>query len=67
MSSDPYAGLLTQHEAAQRVGVNERTIRKWVAAGRLPIAHQFPGRKGLRLFQADDVDRAARLAVGGAS
>jgi excisionase family DNA binding protein len=40
--------LLTRREAAERLGVSERTIDRLVASGRLPVVH---------------VERAARLRV----
>ncbi len=40
--------LVTKQEAAERLGVSERTIDRLVAAGRLPLVH---------------VERAARLRV----
>lgn len=57
-SDRTFEGLLTQYQAAERAGVHDRTIRKWVDAGKLTPAHQFPGPKGLKLFWIEDVDRA---------
>lgn len=51
--------LLTAEQAAERAGVNRRTITKWADAGRLPVAMQLPGLTGARLFAAADVDAAA--------
>lgn len=55
----PLGDLLTTQEAAERVQRTTRTIRRWVAAGRLVPAYTLPRRNGDHLFHADDVDRAA--------
>jgi excisionase family DNA binding protein len=60
--------FLTADQAAERIGVNRRTITKWSDTGRLPEAMRLPGSTGARLFHPDEVERvaaeyAASLAV----
>lgn len=55
--------VYTQREAAERLGVIERTIRKWVAQG---LIRQYKlGTKSVRV-NADDVDGMLKpMATGG--
>ncbi|WP_391484792.1 MerR family DNA-binding transcriptional regulator [Arthrobacter woluwensis] len=39
--------------AADLLGINERTLRRWEAAGRLPHTRRTPG--GQRRFLLDDL------------
>ena len=50
--------LLSASEAAERRGVDRRTITRWAKTGRLPVALRLTGRTGALLFTAHDVDRA---------
>lgn len=54
----PVNDLLTAEQAAERAGVNRRTISKWADSGRLPVALRLPGATGARLFRVSDVDAA---------
>lgn len=47
--------LLTTAQAAQLIGVTVRTIARWVDAGKLSPAVDFPGLRGPRMFRRDDV------------
>lgn len=51
--------LLTTREAGERANRSTRTIRRWVASGRLIPAYTLPGQTGDHLFRVEDVDRAA--------
>lgn len=45
------------NEAAQMIGVSPETVRVWERVGRLPATRTSGG---VRLFQREDVERAAR-------
>jgi len=48
----------TMAEAAVRLGTNERTIRRWIDAGKLrPEERPAPGRKPLVIVDPEDVGR----------
>ena len=47
--------LLTVREVARRLSVSERTVRRWVTAGRLPAPLRFSA-TCLR-WRARDIDR----------
>ena len=49
--------FFTVLEVAERLGVSERTIRRWIAAGILPV-HRFG-----RLVRVSETDLAAFLAL----
>jgi DNA-binding transcriptional MerR regulator len=49
--------LLTTAEVAERAEVDVRTVARWANAGRLKPSVQFPGLRGPRMFDADDVER----------
>ena len=53
----PNLELLTTAEVAARLGVDVRTVARWVNAGRLRPAVQGPGLRGARLFDPAEVDR----------
>lgn len=53
--------LLTKAQAAARVGKSPRTIERWVAAGRLPVAARLED--DAPRFAPADVDAAADAAV----
>lgn len=54
--------LLTTAQAADHVGVHERTIRTWVRKGHLVVHYQAPGVRGLRLFTVRSVETARRIS-----
>jgi len=55
-------GKLTTAEAAQRVGIHQVTLQKWIAAGKLKAPKPILiGAVGYRLWSAKDV--AALLKV----
>lgn len=54
---------VTRREAAQRLGVDERTVRRWEGAGRLR-AHR--DEDGVNRYHAVDIDRLAREHAGSA-
>lgn len=57
MTSTP--SLLSADEAAERRGVNRRTITRWADEGKLPVALKVgAGKTGALLFTVHDVDRA---------
>jgi len=56
----PLPELLTAAKAAERLGVGRATIYRWVATGRLKVAHEEP-----TLFLERDIDAAkAELEAG---
>lgn len=56
--------LLSAEEAAERLGVTRRTITRWAANGRLPVAFQVPtGETGARFFAPEDVDALSEQAT----
>lgn len=59
--------LLTSAEAAKILGVEQPTVNKWAAEGRLPTAMKLPGLRGPNLFRPEDVealrDERARTAA----
>jgi excisionase family DNA binding protein len=55
--SKPLAKLLTIEEIAERVGVCDRTVRRWIKQGLL-IAHRFNG-----LVRVSEADFQAFLAA----
>lgn len=55
--------LLTTAEVAAMLGVDVRTVARWVNAGRIAVEVQGPGLRGARLFSPIEVARfAAELA-----
>ena len=51
--------LITANQAAAAVGVNRRTIMRWVETGRLSVALKLPGDTGATLFHRTEGDRLA--------
>jgi excisionase family DNA binding protein len=49
--------LMTTAEVAERAGVDVRTVARWANAGRLTPSVQFPGLRGPRMFDTDDVEQ----------
>lgn len=61
-------GLLTLHEAALQLGVDESTLRRWIARGRFP-AYRTPGGR-FRIAEDDlqlALEPAHRPATGGSA
>jgi predicted site-specific integrase-resolvase len=56
MTTTPH--LLNADQAAERRGVDRRTITRWASSGKLPVALRLPGKTGALLFAVTDVDRA---------
>lgn len=54
--------LITAREAAARSGRSHSQIHRDAASGRLPVAQQFPGYNGPRLFDEEVVDEYAAKA-----
>lgn len=52
--------LLLTRDVAERLGVDVRTVHRWVIAGRLAPVKKMPGRTGGLLFTADAVARLER-------
>jgi excisionase family DNA binding protein len=55
--------LLTAAQAAERAGVNRRTILRWAETGRLSVALTLPGETGAHLFRPADVDAVTAEAT----
>ncbi len=53
---------LTAKEAAQLAGRSKSQIHRDVESGKLPVARQFPGHNGARLFLEDDVRKVYGVA-----
>lgn len=51
--------LLATIEAAEIIGVERSTLSRWVALGRMTVAHQLPGKNGAVLFERAEVERVA--------
>lgn len=54
-SPDPSPVLLTPADCAVTVHVTARTIRQWIACGRLPALRTDPGRGGRLLVRRSDL------------
>lgn len=52
--------LLSTAQVAEILGTTVATVNRWVAAGKLPIAQQLPGRTGVRLYIPRDVEAFAK-------
>lgn len=52
--------LIPTAEAARRLGVDVRTVHRWVKSGRLTPAVKTPGLRGALLFHREDVEAIAR-------
>lgn len=61
--SDRADDLLRSLEAAERLGIDRATFNRWVAAGRITPAVEFPGKRGARLFRRADVERLAEVGA----
>lgn len=51
--------LITTAEAADILGVTVSTVNRWAVAGRIAIAVQGPGRRGVRMFRRDHITTVA--------
>ena len=49
--------LLRSLEAAEVLGIDRATFNRWVAAGHIEPAVEFPGKRGARLFARADVEQ----------
>ncbi|MDH5670779.1 MAG: helix-turn-helix domain-containing protein [Myxococcales bacterium] len=56
--------LLTRSEAAKLLRVDDRTIARWDAIGRLPSVKLTPGRPGRKLYRREDLRRLVEQAAG---
>lgn len=54
--------LLSSVEVCERLNIDRSTLSRWVAAGRIHVAHRLPGRTGAFLFDASEVERAKKAA-----
>lgn len=52
--------LYTVRELAEAVGMNSRTLHRWLDLGQVPIRHASIGSHGSRLFAKADVDLLVR-------
>lgn len=59
-SMDP---LLTAREAAKLAHRSRATIHRDATSGKLPVAQQFPGYNGPRLFRAGDIREVYDVAA----
>ena len=50
-------------EAARVLGVDVRTIHRWVEVGRITPALKYPGLRGPYLFTAAEVERVQQEAA----
>ena len=50
--------LLTTAQVADETGWSVTTVNRKAAAGDLPVAFKGEGKRGLRLFRREDVQRA---------
>lgn len=56
---------ITSSEAAQMLGVSQRTVIRWADAGTLRVDTKVPGRNGARLFlEVDVASLASELRAG---
>jgi DNA-binding transcriptional MerR regulator len=51
--------LLTPRQVEQRLNINKATLSRWVAAGKIQPAITAEGVNGIRLYDADDIERIA--------
>jgi excisionase family DNA binding protein len=58
--------FLTLPEAAERLGVSETSIRRWVKAGRLKAIHLPSGRRRVRAAEVEAILASDETAVGAA-
>lgn len=49
--------LIGSAQAAKLLGIDRATFNRWVAAGRITPAVQFPGIRGARLFTVEAVEK----------
>ena len=55
--------LLLTRDVAERLGVDVRTVHRWVNAGQLVAVKRMPGRTGSLVFTSDVVERFAAERV----
>ena len=56
-------GLLTTAQVADETGWSVTTVNRKAAAGDLPVAFKGEGKRGLRLFRREDVQRVKQEAA----
>ena len=49
--------MLSSREVARQLGTTVTTVNRWVKAGKIAAALEFPGYRGQRLFAASEVAR----------
>lgn len=54
-----HPALVPSSDAAARLGIDRRTLTRWVEAGRIAAATKLPGLRGAYLFDAAEIDRVA--------
>ena len=64
MAQDKYATWYSKQEAAQRLGISERTLERKIEAGEISTAQRrIPGRKPMTVCSPADVDRLAEATA----
>lgn len=64
-SPDPSSDYLTPADCAVALHVTARTIRQWIACGRLRAVRTDPGRGGRLLVRRSDLDGVLLPVVAG--
>jgi predicted site-specific integrase-resolvase len=52
--------LIGATESGRILNVDKTTLTRWVASGRLVVAHKLPGRNGAYLFRRGDINALAQ-------
>lgn len=55
--------LISAQDAERLLKKDRRTIHRWAASGKLPVAHKLPGDTGAFLFRRSDVEALKAEAV----
>lgn len=63
MPNSSSGDLLRSIEAAELLGIDRATFNRWVAAGRIKPAVEFPGATGARLYRRAEVERVKAEAA----
>lgn len=53
------ATLMTQQQAAEKIGVSRQVVNNWIRRGKLPVYEKY----GVRLVALEDVKELAKLPV----
>lgn len=56
------AELLTTKQAAEHLGVNRKTLYRWMQQGRIKPAWQAPGDTGAYMWNPTDLDELAEAS-----